>query len=146
MVQAFVSFKSGGVAFILAFFFGLFFFNGVGHMYIGKVRRGVGILILGWFIYAILFVFLLSSFIPIFMQLSHSNDNATTSRSNSDLFLFRNNSHDNDLSHPSFFSFFSIPLFGVLYLLYLIIQAADANRLAKKFNLHLDKTGELLWY
>ncbi len=141
MVQAFVSFKSGGVVFILAFFFGLFFFNGVGHMYIGKVRRGVRILILGWFIYGILFVFLLSSFIPVFMQLSHSNNNTTTSTSNSDLFLFRNNSHNNDLSHPSFFS---ISLFGVLYLLYIIIQAADANRLAKKFNLHLDKTGELL--
>ncbi len=143
MVQAFISFKSGGVAFILALFFGLFFFNGVGHMYIGKVRRGVGILIIGWFMYAILFVFLLSSFISVFMQSSHSNNAATTSTSNSDLFLFRNNSHSNDLSYPSFFS---ISLFGVLYLLYLIIQAADANRLAKKFNLYLDKTGELLWY
>ena len=38
MVQAVVSFKSGGVDFILAFSFGLFFFNGVGHMFIGKLR------------------------------------------------------------------------------------------------------------
>ncbi len=75
MVQAVVSFKSGGIACIPAIFFGLFFINGVGHMYIGKVRRGIGILILGWFIYAILFVFLLSSFIPVFLQLYYSNIN-----------------------------------------------------------------------
>ena len=117
MVQAFVSFKSGGVAFILAFFFGLLFFNGVGHMYIGKVRRGVGILILGWFIYAILFVFLFSSFIPIFMQLAHSNNNAIISTSNSDLFLFRNNSHGNDLSHPSFFSQSHFSVYCICYIL-----------------------------
>jgi hypothetical protein len=38
MVQAAVSFKSGGVGFILTFSFGLFFFDGVDHMFIGKVR------------------------------------------------------------------------------------------------------------
>jgi len=122
MVQAVISFKNGGVAFILAFFLGLFFFNGVGHMYIGKVRRGVGIMILGWIIYSILFIFLVSSFVPVFIQTYNSNNN--------------------DFSQ----SFFSISLFGAIYFIYLIIQAADANRLAKKFNRHLDKTGELLWY
>jgi hypothetical protein len=36
-------FKSGGIEFILAFFFGLVLFNGIGPMYIGKVRSR------GWF-------------------------------------------------------------------------------------------------
>jgi TM2 domain-containing membrane protein YozV len=129
MVQAVISFKNGGVAFILAFFLGLFFFNGVGHMYIGKVRRGVGIMILGWIIYSMLFIFLVSSFVPVFIQNYNSNNN--------DLF-----SSGSDFSQ----SFFSISLFGAIYFVYLIIQAADANRMAKKFNKHLDKTGELLWY
>jgi hypothetical protein len=50
MVQDVVSFKSGGVAFIMAIFFGLFFFDGVGHMFIGKVKRGSdgGTMIFGW--------------------------------------------------------------------------------------------------
>ena len=81
MVQAVVSFKSGGVAFILAFFFGLVFFNGVGHMFIGKVRRGIGIMILGWFINSLAFVFLLNSLVSLpFMQYYNSynsNDHTT---------------------------------------------------------------------
>ncbi|MBA3749391.1 MAG: hypothetical protein H0X03_00555 [Nitrosopumilus sp.] len=129
MVQAVISFKNGGVAFILAFFLGLFFFNGVGHMYIGKVRRGAGIMILGWIIYSILFIILVSTFVPVFIQTYNSNNN--------DLL-----SSDNNFSQ----SFSSISLFGTIYFIYLIIQAVDANRLAKKFNRHLDKTGELLWY
>ncbi len=143
MVQVFVSFKSGGVAFILAFFFGLFLFNGVGHMYIGKVRRGIGVLILGWFVYSTLFILLLSSFIPVLMKFYHPNNNVIPVNLNTELFSFGTNTNGDNFS-PS--SFFSISLFGGVYFLYLIIQAADANRLAKKFNKHLDKTGELLWY
>ena len=57
MVQAVVSFKSGGVAFILAFFFGLFHFNGVGHMYHWKSKKRDRSQILGWFIYSTSFYF-----------------------------------------------------------------------------------------
>ncbi len=150
MVQAVVSFKSGGVAFILAFFAGLFFFNGVGHMYIGKVRRGIGILILGWIIYSILFILLISSFVPVFMQFYNLNENTNNNSSDlpsnfkEDLFSLGNSNYqDNGITSNSFFS---IAIFSTIYFIYLIIQAADANRLAKKFNKHLDKTGELLWY
>jgi hypothetical protein len=87
MVQAVVSFKSGGVAFILAFFFGLVFFNGVGHMFIGKVRRGVGIMILGWFINSLAFVFLLNSFISLpFMQYYNSYNSNNQYNFNNDPF------------------------------------------------------------
>jgi hypothetical protein len=71
MVQDVVSFKIGGVAFILAFFLAYFFFDGVDHMFIGKAKRGggVGIMIFGWFINSVAFVFLLYSFISFpFMQ------------------------------------------------------------------------------
>jgi TM2 domain-containing membrane protein YozV len=143
MVQAVVSFKSGGVAFILAFFFGLVFFNGVGHMFIGKVRRGVGLMILGWFINSLAFVFLLNSFISLpFMQYYNSYNSNNQYNFNNDPFFPQSNDDNNDPSQ----SFSHFALFGLVYFLYLLIQAADANRLAKKFNQHLDKTGELLWY
>ncbi len=55
----------------------------------------------------------------------------------------------NSIHSESFDSNMPMPLlffFGIIYLVYWIAQAADANRLAKKFNRHLDKKGTLLWY
>jgi TM2 domain-containing membrane protein YozV len=118
MVQAVVSFKRRGVAFILAFFIGLLSFNGVGHMYIGKVRRGVGIFILGGFIHSILFIMLISAFVPVFMQSYNFNNNSndSTSNSNGDLFSFGNNNYQgNDITSHSFFS---ISVFTSLYFTY----------------------------
>ncbi len=103
-------------------------------------------MILGWFVYSALFILLLSSFIPVLMKFYYPNNNVIPANLNTELFSFRNNTHGDNFSPSSFSSFFSISLFGGLYFLYWIIQAADANRLAKKFNKHLDKTGELLWY
>lgn len=144
MVQAVIPFKSGGIAFILAFFFGLFLFNGIGHMYIGKVRRGVGFLLLGWLIYSLLLVFLIFTIglnIGQFFDL-YSNQ-YTVPGINDDLIP------QNSIDSESFDSNMPMPLlfiFGIIYLVYWIAQAADANRLAKKFNRHLDKEGTLLWY
>jgi len=42
--------KSEGVAIVLAVLVGLLGFYGVGHMYVGRIRRGLVILFLDWFI------------------------------------------------------------------------------------------------
>lgn len=111
-------------------------------MFIGKVRRGVGIMILGWIIDSVAFIFLLYSFISLpFMQYYSSYNNNNPYKFNNDPFFPQNNDDNNDSSR----SFLHFTLFGLIYFLYLLIQAADANRLTKKFNQHLDKTGELLW-
>ena len=140
MVQAVIPFKNGGVAFILAFFFGLFLFNGVGHMYIGKVRRDVGIMLLGWFIYAVILLFMVFTVGLNIAQLSVANET---------MLGFDNNtmipSNDITLEYLSPVLPFLF-VFALVYLTFWILQAADANRLAKKFNRHLDKKGTLLWY
>ena len=139
MVQAVVPFKNGGVAFILAFFFGMFLFNGVGHMYIGKVRRGVGIMLLGWFIYAVVLLFMVFVIGLNITQLSGANET---------MLGFDNNemvpSNDVTLEYLSPILPFLF-VFALVYLTFWIVQAADANRLAKKFNRQLEKEGTLLW-
>lgn len=40
-------YKSPGTAALIAFIGGLFALPGIGHIYVGKVGRGIGILILG---------------------------------------------------------------------------------------------------
>jgi TM2 domain-containing membrane protein YozV len=139
VVQAVIPFKNGGVAFILAFFFGLFLFNGVGHMYIGKVRRGVGIMLLGWFIYSVILLFMVFTVGLNIAQLSVANET---------MLGFDNNSmvpsNDITLEYLSPVLPFLF-VFALVYLTFWILQAADANRLAKKFNRQLEKEGTLLW-
>jgi TM2 domain-containing membrane protein YozV len=139
VVQAVIPFKNGGVAFILAFFFGLFLFNGVGHMYIGKVRRGVGIMLLGWFIYAVILLFMVFTVGLNIAQLSVANET---------MLGFDNNmmvpSNDITLEYLSPVLPFLF-VFALMYLTFWILQAVDANRLAKKFNRQLEKEGTLLW-
>ena len=139
MVQAVIPFKNGGVAFILAFFFGLFLFNGVGHMYIGKVRRGVGIMLLGWFIYAVILLFMVFTVGLNIAQLSVANE--TMLGFDNDMMIPSNDITLEYLSPVLPFLF----VFALVYLTFWILQAADANRLAKKFNRQLEKEGTLLW-
>jgi len=51
--QSYAGYKSEGTTLILAILLGLFGFCGIGHMYVGRIGRGVGILIGVWVLYAI---------------------------------------------------------------------------------------------
>jgi len=139
MVQAVIPFKNGGAAFILAFFFGMFLFNGVGHMYIGKVRRGVGIMLLGWFIYSVILFFMIFAVGLNIAQFSLSNDRM--------LGLDDEMVTSNNMNFDSLFPVWPyLFIFALAYVAFWIVQAADANRLAKSFNRQLDKEDTLLWY
>jgi TM2 domain-containing membrane protein YozV len=50
--------KSSGKTLVIALLAGVVFFNGIGHLYIGKIRRGIIILVIGWIlgILTILFI------------------------------------------------------------------------------------------
>jgi TM2 domain-containing membrane protein YozV len=53
-----VPYKSPGTTALIAFIGGIFGLSGIGHMYVGKVGRGIGVLILGLVLYALTIVFL----------------------------------------------------------------------------------------
>lgn len=50
--------KNSGTAIVIALIVGILGFNGIGHMYIGKIGRGIFLLIVGWLILALTFVFI----------------------------------------------------------------------------------------
>ena len=54
-------YKSPGTAALIAFIGGLFGLSGIGHIYVGKVGKGIGILILGLVIYALLIISILGA-------------------------------------------------------------------------------------
>ena len=50
--------KNVGSAIALALIAGILGFNGIGHLYIGKIGKGIVILIIGWIILGITFLFI----------------------------------------------------------------------------------------
>lgn len=50
--------KNVGSAIALALIAGILGFNGIGHLYIGKIGKGIVILVIGWIILGITFLFI----------------------------------------------------------------------------------------
>jgi O-antigen ligase len=114
LTVASIPFKNNGLSFLIAIIAGVFGFCGIGHIYIGKVLRGVLIMFIGWIPFGIGIIVFLSEFIS-------QNDSLIGGF---------------DLSM----------IFGIVYVVIWIIQALDANRLAKKYNKYLMANSKPLWY
>ena len=54
--KSIMHYKSEGVTLVLSILVGLLGFMGIGHIYVGKVKRGIGILIGGFFIWIIVLI------------------------------------------------------------------------------------------
>lgn len=113
LTVASIPFKNNGLAFLIAIIAGVFGFCGIGHIYIGKVLRGVLIMFIGWIPFGIGILVFLAEFIS-------QNDPMMQGL---------------DLSM----------IFGIVYVIMWIIQALDANRLAKKYNKYLMTNNKPLW-
>ena len=98
---------------MIAIIAGVFGFCGIGHIYIGKVLRGVLIMFIGWIPFGI-------GILVFFAEFISQNDSIIQGL---------------NLSMIS----------GILYVVIWIIQALDANRLAKKYNKYLMTTNKALW-
>ena len=125
-----ISNKSIIMAVIIAIVGGIFGLLGLGHMYVGKLGKGFGILGLGigLIVIPITLAGYLSFFLPDEVGL---HPLALPSKSNIDSLFF---------------------LFGVIvisfvigYLLLFIWQVFDARKLAKKFNYSVESTGKEPW-
>jgi len=63
LTVASIPFKNNGLSFLIAIIAGVFGFCGIGHIYIGKVLRGVLIMFIGWIPFGIGIIVFLSEFI-----------------------------------------------------------------------------------
>ena len=115
-------YKSPGTAALIAFIGGIFALLGLGHMYIGNVGRGIGILISGIIMY-VLFI------IIIIFSLSLQGL----------LFL------GVDESPIGIEAILIIFVLGIAYFVLWIWQIFNAKKLAKKFNESVRITGKEPW-
>ena len=119
-------YKSPGTTALIAFLGGLFALPGIGHMYVGKLRRGIIILIGGFVLYVIFIV----AFIALAIPFQYNDQIGRTEPMSSSVFIYA-----------------LIPgiIFSVAYLAFFIWQIFDARKYAKKFNERVKATGKEPW-
>ena len=66
--------KNAGTAIVIALIAGILGFNGIGHMYIGKIGKGISLLVVGWIILALTIVFIPIGIIYIIFWLWQTYD------------------------------------------------------------------------
>lgn len=123
-------YKSPGTTALIAFLGGLFALPGIGHMYIGKVRKGIVILIGGLILYVL-------AFIPVILMISFQG------------FVSSQNTYSSDIIKDApgvWLQIVSLLIaFGIGYIAFFIWQIFDARKLAKKFNEAVKSTGKEPW-
>ena len=106
-------YKSPGTAALIAFIGGIFALLGLGHIFVGKIGKGFGILVSGIIIY-VLFVIMAIS-LPVMLLLG----------------LFESSTGDAGSGGIIFIIMF---ILGIAYLVLWLWQIFNAKKLAKKFN------------
>jgi TM2 domain-containing membrane protein YozV len=123
-------YKSPGTTALIAFLGGLFALPGIGHIYIGRVRRGIIILVIGLVLYIL-------AIIPVILMISFQE------------FLSTQNEYSSDVIRDVpgvWLQIISLMIvFGVGYIVMFIWQIFDARKLARKFNEVVRTTGKEPW-
>jgi len=117
-------YKSPGTAALIAFIGGIFALPGIGHIYVGKVGRGIGILILGLILYALSVVTIFSvGFLASLEQPNSAPEYASAGIGVIAMML----------------------VFSMAYVVLFIWQIFNARKLAKKFNELVRTTSKEPW-
>jgi len=122
-------YKSPGTTALIAFLGGIFGLPGIGHMYVGKVKNGIFILITG----------ILISIAIVFTSISLF----TTEQLSSIQSPYYNAA--SDVSGLVLQWVITIVVFALAYLALFIWQIFDARKLAKRFNEAVRTTGKEPW-
>ncbi len=123
-------YKSPGTTALIAFLGGLFALPGIGHMYVGKVRRGIMILIGGLILYVL-------AIVPVMMAVSFQGILSSQDMSSSDI--------TTDFSSVWLLIVTFMLIFGIGYIVLFVWQIFDARKFAKKFNESVKATGKEPW-
>jgi hypothetical protein len=116
-------YKSPGTAALIAFLGGIFALPGIGHIYVGKVGRGIGILVSGLILYALT----VTSVFSVGFLAGFENPNAAS------------------YSSVGLGAIAVMLILSVIYIILFIWQIFNARKLAKKFNESVRATGKEPW-
>jgi TM2 domain-containing membrane protein YozV len=123
-------YKSPGTTALIAFLGGLFALPGIGHMYLGRVRRGMIILIRGLILYVLMII-------PAIMAFSFQGFPSTQNMFSSET--------TTDIPRVWLQIISLMLVLGIAYIALFIWQILDATKLAKKFNEIVKTTHKEPW-
>ena len=128
-------YKSEGTSLVLSLFFGMFGIMGVGHRYVGNVRRSIAILYSGWILLMVPMLFIFAIFVASYGQTSvYTGGSISGPMTN----------FYNIMSPYEAGLFLLIPAGLVLgYFVLYIWQIFDARNQTRKFNEFMDKKGTM---
>ena len=116
-------YKSPGTAALIAFIGGIFGLLGIGHIYIGKIGKGIGILIAGIIIAALLVITIMVGIMGPMVGMGPMM-----------------------MMDPNQMPLIILPfILGISYLILWIWQIFNARKIAKKFNESVLATGKEPW-
>ena len=131
-------YKSESTTLVLSIVVGLFGIMGVGHLYIGKIKRGVIIMLIGFSLWTVLLV-------PI-MFLGISNEFDESMLTNIEFVQYTNEKRSQEEVMAALIGLVAaIIVVTVGYLVLFIWQIFDSRKLCKKYNHHLEQNETPLW-
>lgn len=130
-------YKSEGATLVLSIVVGLFGIMGVGHLYIGKIRRGIIIMVIGFSLWTVVFIPFL--FLGIGDEIEQSI--------NDDVRFLQYSGNMSQQNTTSVLIGFIAAVIAVSlgYLVLYIWQIFDSRNLCKQYNQHLKQEGKPLW-
>ena len=130
-------YKSEGSTLVLSIVVGLFGVMGVGHLYIGKIKRGIIIMIIGFSLWTVLLVPIL------FLGISDEFDDSML---NDIEFVQYSNEKSQEGAMAALIGLFvAIVAVTIGYIVLYIWQIFDSRKLCKMYNRHLEENGTPLW-
>ena len=122
-------YKSPGTAALIAFIGGIFGLLGLGHIYVGKVEKGIGILISGIIIAALLIIMIMMGIMGPMIGIGPPMEMGPMM-----------------ITDPSQMPLIILSfILGIAYFVLWIWQIFNARNLAKKFNESVRETGKEPW-
>ncbi|MDH3657006.1 MAG: site-specific integrase [Nitrosopumilus sp.] len=130
-------YKSESATLVLSIVVGLFGIMGVGHLYIGKIRRGIIIMVIGFSLWTVVFI-------P-FLFLGIGDEIEQSITADMEFLQYSGGLPQKDTSAVLIGFVIAIMAVSIGYLVLYIWQIFDSRKLCKRYNQHLEKEGKPLW-
>jgi hypothetical protein len=131
-------YKSESTTLILSVMFGLFGIMGIGHIYIGKIKRGLASMMIGFTLWMVVIIpFALLGVYDDFDEGFMLNDIESVDYSDGEV------ANNGMVVLLGFMAAFVIVFVG--YVILYVWQILDSRKLCKAYNLHLEEHGTSLW-
>ena len=130
-------YKSESATLVLSIVVGLFGIMGVGHLYIGKIRRGIIIMVIGFSLWTVVII-------P-FLFLGIGDELEQSITEDIEFLQYSDNLPQKDTTVVLIGFMIAAVAVSIGYLVLFIWQILDSRKLCKRYNQYLEQEGKPLW-